>query len=58
MPITMTITGGQTVISPGYGKLVMPLFNGTEHLPGALLLPGETNLLSLAQLEKAGYRLN
>ena len=58
-PTTVTIAGGDQVTSPGHGRLVMPsLDRGSEHLPGAILLPGQKNrLLSLKQLEKAGYAL-
>ena len=38
-PTTVTITSGNQVISPGYGRLIMPsLDKGLEHLPGAILL--------------------
>jgi len=58
-PTTVTVAGGDQVISPGHGRLVIPSLNGgSEHLPGAILLPGQKDrLLSLKQLEKAGYTL-
>ena len=51
----MTVAGGRQVQSPGQGKLVLPTPTGVELLPGAILLPGTVNLVSLAQLENAGY---
>ena len=58
-PTTVTLAGGDQVTSPGHGRLVMPSRDGgSEHLPGAILLPGQkTKLLSLKQLERAGYAL-
>jgi len=58
-PTTMTIAGGNQITSLGHGRLVMPsLDRGSEHLPGAILLLSQKDrLLSLKQLEKAGYAL-
>ena len=59
VPTTVHVAGGLTITSPGRGNLAMPSLGGsTEHLPGAILLPNERNLLSLRQLEKAGYSVN
>ena len=57
-PSYVNVVGGRSVRSSGRGNLLMPSVNGKmESLPGAMLIPGENNLVSLEQLEKLGYTL-
>ena len=54
----VNVVSGLNVRSLGRGNLLMPSIDGkTEALPGAVLIPGENNLVSLEQLEKLGYTL-